>query len=135
MNTLTGIACVLSGMMLTRAPVPRPPEPDPMARGYMGITVQTGGLMIDVVEPDMPAAKAGLKPGDVLVRIGTLEPKEFNQVIAHVCSFRPGAVIDIEVQRGAERKSVKLKLASRPARLDPPGQIPGGTIPPIDIDD
>jgi S1-C subfamily serine protease len=132
MSTLTGITSVVMSVLLTGAPIPREREPNPMARGYLGITVQPGGLMIDRVEPNMPAAKAGLKPGDVLVRVGTLEPREFSQVIAHVCSFRPGAVVDITVQRGTDRKTVKLKLASRPLELDAPGQIPGR---PVQIDD
>lgn len=122
-------ACLLATLTLTRAPVPPEPLPDPMARGYMGITVQTGGLSVERVEPNMPAAKAGLKPGDVLVRVGTLEPRAFEQVIAHVCSFRPGAVVEIEVQRGSERKVFRVKLASRPPELDAPGTVPGRPRP------
>jgi S1-C subfamily serine protease len=132
MSALTGIACVLAGLTFTRAPVPAEPAPNPMARGYMGITVQTGGLMIDRVEPNMPAAKAGLQAGDVLVRVGTLQPREFSQVVAHVCSFRPGAVVEIEVMRGKDRKTVKLKFGTRPLDLDTPGQLPGGPPPIID---
>ena len=118
MTTLTGITCLLGSLMLTRAPVPPERAPDPMGRGYMGIQVQTGGLMIDRVEPSTPAAKAGLRSGDVLVRVGTLEPREFQQVVAHVTAFRPGAIIEIEVKRGGELKTFKLKLAARPPELD-----------------
>ena len=132
MSTLAGIACVLTSLTFARAPVPAEPEPNPMARGYMGITVQTGGLMIDRVEPNMPAAKAGLQAGDILVRVGTLQPREFSQVVAHVCSFRPGAVVEIEVMRGKDRKTVKLKFATRPLDLDTPGQLPGGPPPIIE---
>src|SRR5207237_977203 len=82
-------------------------------RGYMGITVSTTGLSIERVEPGMPAAKAGLRSGDVIARVGTLEPSTFEQVVSHICSFRPGAVVEIEVQRGGERKTVRVKLAAR----------------------
>ncbi len=126
--------CLLGNLMFIRAPIPPEPPPDPMARGYMGITVQTGGLTIERVEPKMPAAKAGLKPGDILVRVGTLEPRDFEQVVSHICSFRPGAVIEIEVRRGNERKTLKVKLASRPPELDAPGTIPGRPLP-LPIDD
>jgi S1-C subfamily serine protease len=118
MTTLTGITCLLGSLLLARAPVPPEAAPDPLGRGYMGIQVQTGGLMIDRVEPGTPAAKAGLRSGDVLTRVGTLEPREFQQVIAHVTSFRPGAVVEIEVKRGGEVKTFKLKLAARPPELD-----------------
>jgi S1-C subfamily serine protease len=132
---MSGItACLLASLTFIHAPVPPEPAPDPMARGYMGITVQTGGLAIESVEPNQPADKAGLRPGDILVRVGTLEPQTFDQVIAHVCSFRPGAIVEIEVKRGNQRKTVKVKLACRPERLDPPGTIPGHPRP-IEIND
>ena len=116
MSAITAI--LLGGLSYTFAPVPPELPPDPMARGYMGVTVGTGSLTIESVVPKLPADKAGLRSGDLIVRIGTLQPQNFDQVIAHITSFRPGAVVEIEVQRGTERKTMKLKLASRPAELD-----------------
>jgi S1-C subfamily serine protease len=122
---LTTLAFLLGGLSFqTRAPVPRDAPPDPLARGYMGITVGTGTLTVSEVMPKMPADLAGLKAGDAIVRIGTLEPTNFDQVIAHITSFRPGAVVEIEVQRGTERKTFKVKLASRPQELDTPRRYP-----------
>ncbi len=133
MSAITGItACLFTNLMFTLAPVPAEPTPDPMARGYMGITVQTGALMIESVQPGLPAEKSGLRSGDVLVRIGTLEPREFEQVVTHICSFRPGAIVEIEVQRGSVRKTFKVKLACRPSDLDVTGRFPSR---PNDIDD
>lgn len=113
--------------MPTLAPIPREAPPDPLGRGYMGIYVSNGTLTISDVVKNMPADKAGLKAGDQITRVGTLEPSNFDQVIAHVTSFRPGAVVEIEVQRGNERKTVKLKLAARP----PDNEIPRSTPVPI----
>ena len=133
MYTICGFAaCMVSNLLLVLAPVPAEPTPDPMARGYMGITVQTGALTIESVQPGLPAAKSGLRGGDVLLRVGTLEPREFEQVVSHICSFRPGAVVEIEIQRGSERKIFKVKLASRPVELDLQNRQPNR---PIDIDD
>jgi len=117
---MSGIgACVLASIMFVRAPVPPEPAPDPLARGYMGVEVQTGGgLIIERVEPGQPAFKAGLKHNDVIVRVGTLEPQAFSDVISHVRSLRPGAVVEIEVNRGNERKVFKVTLTTRPAYLD-----------------
>lgn len=131
MSTITGFAaCLVGNMMFTLAPIPREavPEPDPTARGYMGITLQTTGLGIERVEPNMPGAKAGLRSGDQIVRVGTLHPQSFDQIVAHICSFRPGAIVEIEVQRGDERKTLKVKLAARPPELDVGRQPPGGPV-------
>ena len=38
----------------------------------------------------------------------------FDQVVNHVCSYRPGALVEVEVERAGERKVYKLKLAVRP---------------------
>ena len=126
------MTALLLGGMTCAAPVPKDLPLDPMARGYMGITVGTGSLTVERVEPKLPADKAGLRSGDMLLRIGTLQPQNFDQVIAHITSFRPGAVVEIEVQRGAEKKTFKVKLACRPADLDLPSRYPGQPFP---IDD
>jgi predicted metalloprotease with PDZ domain len=129
---MSGISKYLvASLMFVHAPIPAEPPPDPLARGYMGIEVQTGSLTIERVEPGQPAAKAGLKQHDVILRVGMLEPQAFDEVITHVCSLRPGAEIEIEVQRGSERKVFKVKLACRPLRLDygSPTHDPNQTIP------
>jgi S1-C subfamily serine protease len=119
---MSALTAIMLGSLTFPALAPVPPElkPDPMARGYMGITVGTGELTIERVEPKMPAAKAGLRSGDIIVRIGTLEPRTFDEVVAHITSYRPGAVVEIEVQRGSQRKTCKVKLACRPPELDHP---------------
>jgi S1-C subfamily serine protease len=127
MTALT--ATLLGGLTLTLAPVPPGPKPDPLGRGYLGIWFTNNSLAIDRVEPNMPAAKAGLRSGDLIVRVNSLQAQSTQQVIDHVCSFRPGAVIEMEVQRGGERKVVKVKLTARPP--DPESSrpvVPGGPI-------
>ncbi len=129
---MSAISAFLLGTLMVPAHAPVPPEapPDPMARGYMGILFGTGTLTIESVMPNLPAQKAGLRGGDVIVRVGTLQPQAFDQVIAHITSFRPGAVVEIEVQRGTERKTFKVKLASRPPELDHPNYSPADEFPP-----
>ncbi len=108
------------------APVPPDPQPDPFAKGYLGIwfggTGPNTSLAIDRLEPNQAAAKAGLRPGDVIVRVNNLQPHGTQEVINHVCTFRPGAVIEVEVQRGGERKAFKVKLGTRP--------LDAGRVPP-----
>jgi S1-C subfamily serine protease len=118
---MTHIAASVLGIALftpVLAPVPPEPPPDPFAKGYLGIWFGGSGpntsLAIDRLEPNQPAAKAGLRAGDVIVRVNNLQPQATQQVIDHVCNFRPGALIEVEVQRGSERKVFKIKLGTRP---------------------
>ena len=118
MSALTASVLGLALFSPVMAPVPPEPMPDPFAKGYLGIWFGSSGvnttLAIDRLEPNQAAAKAGLRPGDVIVRVNNLQPQATQQVIDHVCTFLPGAVIEVEVQRGSERKSFKVKLGPRP---------------------
>jgi S1-C subfamily serine protease len=115
MSGLSTIAAtLLGGLSLTLAPIPPEPKPDPYGRGYLGVWFEGSSLSINRVEPNMPGAKAGLRTGDLILRVNSLHAQSTDQVIAHVCSFRPGAVIEMEVQRGSERKVFKIKLGTRP---------------------
>lgn len=125
-------ATLLGSLTFTLAPIPPDVKPDPLGRGYMGVWFSNNSLSIDRVEPNMPGAKAGLRSGDLIIRVNHLHAETTQQIIDHVCSFRPGAVIEMEVQRGNERKVVKVKLGSRPLDTDLPRGYPN---PPIIIDD
>lgn len=102
------------------APVPSAPVPDPLAWGYLGIRVENLSLRVAGVEPNTPAAKAGLEAGDELVRVGHLRPRAFAEVAEHIRSFRPGSTLRVEVRRGSEEKAFTVRLAARPDDLDPP---------------
>ena len=102
------------------APVPADPTPDPLAWGYLGVRVENLSLRVSGVEPNTPAARAGLEAGDEFVKIGTLRPRSFEEVIKHISSFRPGSRLTVEVRRGGTTKSFVVRLAARPSDLDPP---------------
>lgn len=108
----------LLALLTVCAPAPAGPPPDPFARGYVGIRVERGGLTVTSVEPNTPADRAGLKSGDVLVKVGTLSPKTFETVIDHVMAFRPGSEVRVVVQRGTEQKTLTVRLMARPASAD-----------------
>jgi S1-C subfamily serine protease len=99
------------------APVPRDRLPDPLGRGYMGIYINEGTLTIREVEPNTPAAAAGMRPGDTFVKLGTLEPQEFVQVQQYVAALRPGTPIRIALRRGSDLVVVVVRLGVRPTNV------------------
>lgn len=131
MSRLTCVVAVL-GLCGAAAAAPVPPgrPPDPLARSAVGIQADTSTLVVSEVYKDMPAGRAGVRVGDRIVRVGTFRPQVFDQVIAQVCSYRPGSVIEFEVDRGGERVVFKMTLVPRP---DGFGAIPiPGSPAPLD---
>jgi S1-C subfamily serine protease len=49
------------------------PTRDPQLRAFAGENGKTGGVYITSVEPGLPAAKAGLQPGDIVSAVGDHE--------------------------------------------------------------
>jgi S1-C subfamily serine protease len=103
------------------APVPADPRPDPLAWGYLGVRFAAqGSVQIGNVEPGTPAAKAGIQPGDDLVKIGNLRARQYEQVVEYISSLRPGTVVKVEVMRNGEKKEFTVKLGVRPAEAGTP---------------
>jgi serine protease Do len=65
---------------------------------------------IDDVQPNSPAAKAGLKPDDLVVYINgeqVISVKLFNEIMSKV---GPGQKITVEVRRGDKLRTVEMEL-------------------------
>jgi len=107
-------------LLLTLAVAPPEPTPDPLGRGFLGVTVAAGTLTVSSVSPGTPADRAGFRPGDEFARVGDLTPTDFTQVTAHLKSFRPGSRLTIVVKRGTDEKTLTAKLTARPASADYP---------------
>ena len=72
-----------------------------------------GGLLIDGVREDSPAAKAGLKAGDRIVKIGTREVKNVYDYTYALGEMKAGEEYVVEVLRGFDRLTLKLTPISR----------------------
>jgi serine protease Do len=88
--------------------------------GYHGIVlvpdvVERTPPFIEEVKPDSPAARAGLKPDDLIVyldgeRVNSI--KAFRTIVERA---RPGTALKLEVRRGDKLVTVELKLDAAPA--------------------
>lgn len=108
-------AMILMTAMASGHPIPAGPPADPLRLGYIGFyPVDTQSLVIDRVEDNTPASRAGLRPGDKFVQIGNSTPKTFDQLRAYVSGFRPGTVIKLTIDRGGKQISLVMTLAARP---------------------
>jgi serine protease Do len=69
------------------------------------------GALISSVQDDSPAAAAGLKSGDVVMRFGEHEiesPKDLSRVVAETAS---GASVPVKVWRDGSEKTLAVKIA------------------------
>ncbi|WP_372433037.1 S1C family serine protease [Micromonospora vinacea] len=74
--------------------------------------VAGGGLRLAEVEPSGPADGAGLKVGDVILKINGRPMTEPTDLTALVRKFAPGSVVTVEYRRGSARQNTSVTLAA-----------------------
>ena len=85
----------------------------PSLQAALGLQTARGALVGDVV-PESPAAKAGLRRGDVVVKMGGAELSSSRELRLRVSEARPGTATELLVERGAKRFDVDVKLGELP---------------------
>jgi hypothetical protein len=73
----------------------------------------TNGMLLDGVRDDSPAAKAGLKAGDRIVKIGTREVKNVYDYTYALGEMKAGQEYAVEIVRGSERLTLKIVPEAR----------------------
>jgi len=119
----------LAAAMTLGAPALKEKEPLGTGPGYLGITFtkDSDGLQVTDVKPDGPAHKAGLKEGDVILKLDAadLRDADTTELVKLVGGMRPGTVIALDVRRGKDALTLKVKLGARPPDFAPtPSRIP-----------
>ncbi len=98
--------------------------------GFLGVTLEelsgdARGASVRSVEPDSPAAKAGLKEGDVVVRFDG-EPVRSAAQLSRVVGETPaGRTVPVEVTRGGATQKLTATLGERRTRVFDGGDFPG----------
>ena len=84
---------------------------DGPAMGLMpDLTFDGEGLRVQAVIDDRPAQRAGLKDGDVIMKIGDMEVREIQTYMEAMGRLRPGSKATIVVKRGDEEMTVEVQL-------------------------
>jgi membrane-associated protease RseP (regulator of RpoE activity) len=99
-----------------------------MARNYLGVRVQSmtedlrayfkaprgRGLLVSRVEEDTPAAKAGLRAGDVIIAVGGKGISERSDIAQALSDHEPGDRVAVKIVRDGSEKTVEVEIAERP---------------------
>ncbi|MBS1717681.1 MAG: trypsin-like peptidase domain-containing protein [Armatimonadetes bacterium] len=86
-----------------------------------------GGVVVRTIINDGPSAKAGIKEGDVLLRINDTTIKDQTGLRDELLKFSPGDQVKLETLRGGNRNVVTVKLGDADAiaaKLAPTPQVP-----------
>jgi serine protease Do len=84
---------------------------------YLGIgfSIENDNLEITDVYEGTPAAKAGLKVGDLIAAIDGKKITKRDELAAHLKTKKPDDEVSIEVQRDKKPLTLKVKLGKRPS--------------------
>ena len=103
-------------------------------RGYLGIGLDEvpgdkakalglgdqGGVRITLVQPDQPAARAGLHVGDVITRFNN-EAFASDQAVRHfrqlISDTDPSGEVSLEILRNGQKQNFQVKVGKRPPNL------------------
>ncbi|MDW8309522.1 MAG: PDZ domain-containing protein, partial [Verrucomicrobiales bacterium] len=111
-----------------------------VTRGFLGVLIQpvtpdlarefnlpdNNGALVAEVTPDSPAAKAGLKEGDVVVEFNGRKISDSRQLRLIIAQTPPGTEVSLRVVRDGKPQTVKVKLAELPAQARRGEGRPGG---------
>lgn len=96
----------------------------------------TRGVLIEEVEEDSPAAKAGLEADDVLLSFDGERLRSVRQLRRLVQETPAGSEVEIEFSRQGQKRTARAKLEERHARLRLPEiHIPEIEAPHMEIPD
>jgi serine protease Do len=98
-----------------------------VSRGYLGVLIQpvgqdiadgmglksANGALIDEAQAGTPAADAGLKSGDVIVKLNGQDIKDAADLTRHVGALKPGEKIELAFLRDGAEKTASVTLAAQ----------------------
>lgn len=82
------------------------------------------GVKVDAVQPDSPAARAGLQPGDIVVAFDEERVRSVRQFSRLVHETPEGRTVGVDIVRDGQRQTVQVTPERRTAWLGVDGQLP-----------
>ena len=88
----------------------QPSMPSAVSREY---GFASGGVLVSTVTPDGPAAKGGVKPGDVIVAIDGKPIKDGDELVANISTRRVGSTVQLGILRNSSKENLTVGIADR----------------------
>jgi S1-C subfamily serine protease len=75
---------------------------------------RSSGILVADLATDGPAAKAGVQQGDIIVKVGSEEMIQSNDLLAAIRDKKPGDKVEVTIDRKGETKVITVTLEERP---------------------
>ena len=92
------------------------------------------GALVGRVEPDGPAAKGGVKPGDVIINVDGVVVERSGQLPGLIANVRPGTKVEVDVWRDRNTKRLTLTTDEFKEPNQRVGALGGGSSEPREAD-
>jgi predicted metalloprotease with PDZ domain len=105
-------------------------KPPTLASGQNGVVLGlkfgqgNDGMKVEQAYPLGPAARAGIKEGDVVVGIDDVDARDQQSFMPLLATHKPGDTVAIQLRRGLEYLSVPVTLMERGKIYWPPANRP-----------
>jgi len=107
-----------------------------VVRGRIGVAVQDvdaplsqsfgldrpRGALVSSVDPDGPAAEAGVRPGDVILGVNDKPIERFTDLSEIVASMKPGNEVELTVWRDRKERTIEVGVEEMP---EPTARVAG----------
>jgi len=110
-----------------------------VTRGWLGVVIQdvnkdladqfglqtAKGILVSEVQSDSPASSAGLKQGDVILKLDGNELENVSDLRNRVAMIRPGTKAVLDIIRDGRDKKVPVTIGEQPKNFSQKGAIAG----------
>jgi membrane-associated protease RseP (regulator of RpoE activity) len=127
MNAVLLLTAVMLGIVgLSQIVSAEMPEPDAPKGAFLGVFLEekveikngveekSKGAVVEDVEDNSPADKAGIKNDDVIIKFNKINVTEADQLRELISTTKPGDEVSIVVLRSGKEKNLKAKMGTMP---------------------
>ena len=122
-----------------------------VVRGYLGLFPQdvspalakqfglsrAGGALVSGIKPDTPAAKAGLKDGDIILDVNGQPVESANDLRLRISQTAPGTTVKLAISRDGRMQDINVTLGTLPGDKtaeSTPGESTSGGLQGVSVE-
>ncbi|GER89601.1 peptidase [Dictyobacter vulcani] len=85
---------------------------DPDIASQAQLPIDHGALIVNV-NPNSPAAQAGLRRGDIVVQADNQQVTDTSSLLDAIANKRPGDIVTLQIYRGNQQMTARVKLGTQ----------------------